>query len=102
MLRTKFLFDVVAPSLLLCWAAILAYTAFVGDSGYYALSALDAALAEKETEVEMLRARRMALEKRADLLNPKSLDPDLMDERIRIILGYSREGDIVVPLEAFD
>lgn len=53
-------------------------------------------------EVDLLRARREALEKRADLLNSKSLDPDLVDERIRSILGYSREGDIVITRQELD
>ena len=39
---------------------------------------------------------------RADLLNSKSLDPDLAEERIRAVLGYSREGDVVIPRREID
>lgn len=96
MLRARFLFEVVAPSVLLCWTAVLTYSAVAGPSGYRALAALEAELADRGAELDALRARRMALEKRADQLSSKSLDPDLVDERIRAILGYSRAGDVVI------
>jgi cell division protein FtsB len=56
----------------------------------------------KAQSLDELQARRAELEKRADLLNSKSLDPDLLDERIRSILGYSREGDVVISRRELD
>lgn len=102
MLRSRFIFEILAPSLLLCWAAVMIYSAVAGESGYRALAALEAELEAKRVEVDALTARRMALEKRADQLSSKSLDPDLIDERIRAILGYSRPGDVVVSREALN
>lgn len=102
MLSIRFLLDVVAPSVLLCWAAILISNAAVGESGFRALSLLDTEADELSAEVDTLRTRRLALEKRANQLNSKSLDPDLVDERIRAILGYSQEGDIVVTREQLE
>lgn len=99
MLRSRFLFEIVAPSLLLCWAAVLIYSAVAGDNGYRALAALETELEAKRVEIDALRTRRLALEKRADQLSSKSLDPDLADERIRAVLGYSRPGDVVVSRE---
>ena len=96
MLRSKFIFDVLAPSCILFWAAILVYSAVFSNTGYRSLASLEVEAAELSDEVDLLRERREALEKRADLLNSKSLDPDLIDERIRSILGYSREGDVVI------
>lgn len=102
MLRTRFIFEVVAPSVLLCWAAAMVYSAVIGENGYRALAALNVEVEARRAEVDALRARRLALEKRADQLNPKSLDPDLIDERIRAVLGYSRPGDVVVSREDLD
>ena len=96
MLRTRFIFEIVAPSLILCWAATLIYTAAFGETGYGALKALNGDLEQKQAAFDALQMRRMALEKRANQLNSKSLDPDLVDERIRSVLGYSRDGDVVV------
>ena len=102
MLRSKFIFDVLAPSFLLFWAAILVYSAVFSDTGYRRLAALESEAEALDEDVELLRARRETLEKRADLLNSKSLDPDLADERIRSILGYSRDGDVVVSRKELD
>lgn len=102
MLRTRFLFDVFFPTLMLCWAAVLIYSAIASDTGYRALASVNRDVDTLSAEVDALRARRMALEKRADLLNPKSLDPDLIDERIRGVLGYSREGDVVAPMRELE
>lgn len=102
MLRTRFLFEIVLPVLIVCWAAVMIYSAVASDTGYRALSSLEAELSEKTAEVDALRARRQALEKQADLLNSKSLDPDLVEERIRSVLGYSREGDVVISRRELD
>jgi cell division protein FtsB len=96
MLRSRFIFEIAVPSLLMCWAAALIYGAAAGESGYGALAALKTELEAKRAELEAVQERRLALEKRAGQLSSKSLDPDLIDERIRSILGYSREGDVVI------
>ncbi|WP_375202704.1 FtsB family cell division protein [Hyphococcus sp.] len=102
MLRLRFLFDIAFPALVMCLTAILLYSAVVSDTGYRALSSLEKEAAEKQAQLDELHARRIELEKRADLLNSKSLDPDLLDERIRAVLGYSREGDVVISRRELD
>jgi len=102
MFRVRFLIDIVAPALILCWAAIFIYSGVAGQSGFGALSALKREVGAKAAEVDALRARRIAMEKTADQLASKSLDPDLAEERIRTILGYTREGDVVVTAAELD
>lgn len=102
MLRSRFLLDIAFPALVMCLTAILLYSAVVSDTGYRSLARLREEAAVEATKLDALEARRKALEKRADLLNSGSLDPDLLDERIRAVLGYSREGDVVVPRREID
>ena len=64
MFRVRFLIDIVAPALLLCWAAIFIYSAAAGQSGFGALSALNREVETKAAEVDALRARRIAGEER--------------------------------------
>ena len=92
-----FLKEVAAPALIACWVAWLAYGAIAGAAGYRALAQLREEAAAEAAALEEVRARRQALERRADLLNPRSIDPDMVDERVRAVLGYAREGDIVLP-----
>ena len=69
---------------------------------HYLLGGGSVSVAPSEAELNELHARRLELEKRADLLNSSSLDPDLLDERIRAVLGYSREGDVVISRRELD
>ena len=96
MLRIRFLLDIVFPALVMCLTGILVYGATASDTGYRALGKLEEEVEAKTADLDALQARRIELEKRADLLNSKSLDPDILDERIRAVLGYSREGDVVI------
>ncbi len=102
MLRSQFLLEIAFPALVMCLTAILLYSAVVSDTGYRSLAKLREQAADQTEKLDALQTRRMALEKRADLLNSKSLDPDLLDERIRTILGYSKEGDVVIPRRELD
>lgn len=97
MINLRFLAEIVFPALVLCWAAVLIYSAVAGSTGYGALAVLEDELEDKTAEVDALKERREALAQRADLLNSKSLDPDFVDERIRAVLGYSRDGDVIIP-----
>jgi cell division protein FtsB len=89
--------DILAPALFACWIAYMAYGAVAGAAGYRALRSLQVELVAGRAELAEIEKRRAALEKRADLLNPRSLDPDMLDERIRAVLGYARDGEIVLP-----
>ncbi len=92
--------SVVLPAAAVCWAATIIYSAVAGNAGYGALARLEAEVETKAEKVDVLRAHRETLQKRADQLNSKSLDPDLVDETIRTVLGYSHEGDVVISRQA--
>lgn len=98
----RFFRDVAAPALIACWIAYLGYGAIAGASGYRVLAELREEAAEKRAALEAARARRAILAHRAELLNPRSLDPDMIDERIRTVLGYARPDDIVIPRDELD
>lgn len=98
----KLFVDVVAPALMVCWTILLTFDAVAGPTGYRALRAAQAEVAFKRAEVAALVARREALERTAGQLNRRSLDPDMIDEKIRSVLGYAAKGDIVVPRDEFD
>lgn len=102
MFNLRFFTDVAAPALLLSWAVLFIYNAAAGDSGFGALAKLEEEVEVKAAEVEALRERRMSLETHANLLNSKSLDSDLAEERIRSILGYAREGDTIISREELE
>jgi cell division protein FtsB len=99
---SRYFHSVVAPFLLACWIAWLAFGAIAGASGYRTLLRLKAETDVRRLEVAALAARREALERRAKALHPASLDPDMIEERARAVLGYAREGDLVLPREELE
>lgn len=98
----KLFFDIVLPALAVFWSAFLAFDTVVGPTGLRALREARIEVAEKRAEVAALTARREALERTANQLNRRSLDPDMLDEKIRSVLGYAAEGDIVIPRDELD
>ena len=40
-----------------------------------------------------------ALERRVHLMRPSSIDPDMLDEQVRSVLGFAREGELIIYLD---
>ena len=47
-------------------------------------------------EFSSIKAQRMAMENKVQLLHPDSLDPDMLDERARVMLNYGFEDEIII------
>jgi len=99
---SRLLLDVVAPAFFICWAVYLAYDAVVGAAGFRVLRGLEAEVAARSAEVDALAAERRRLQIVAAHLNPKSLDPDMVEEKIRSVLGYVADGDVVIPRDQLE
>lgn len=98
----KFISDIVAPAICVSWTIYIGVGALLGPLGYLALVDHERDLLSHKISVDKLRAKRDRLETRANLLNPASLDPDIVDEKVRSVLGYTRAGDIVILRKEFD
>ncbi len=98
----RFLLDVIAPAFFTCWIGYFAYDAVVGATGYRALRTLQAEAEAQAAEVAGLTAERQRLEIVAEQLNPRSLDPDMAEEKIRAVLGYVENGDLVIPRDQLE
>jgi cell division protein FtsB len=46
-----------------------------------------------------LKQSRAYWERRLALLRPTSIDPDMLDERTRALLGYVHPHDVVMPVK---
>lgn len=45
---------------------------------------------------ETLLEERKALEKKVVMMRPGSINKDLLEERVRIVLGYKSEGEVIL------
>jgi cell division protein FtsB len=62
--------------------------AFTGNHGLRAKQDLDQQIARLSNELAALRAERANWERRVSLLQPQSIDADMLDERARALLNY--------------
>jgi cell division protein FtsB len=62
--------------------------AFTGNHGLRAKQDLEQQIAQLSTELAALRAERQSWERRVALLQPESIDADMLDERARALLNY--------------
>jgi cell division protein FtsB len=85
------------PSILLL--GYFAYHALHGDHGLFAKHRLNYAVQELQTEHDALVEERMALERRVALLRDQTLDPDMLDERMRAALNMAHPDEILLLVE---
>ncbi len=89
---------VVVPVLWVAGVGYFAYHAVQGDRGLIAWVQLKQRVAETRAVAAETAGRRMVLERRVRMLNPESLDADLLDERARVMLNLGYPDEIIIPL----
>ncbi|GAB4180356.1 MAG: septum formation initiator family protein [Thalassobaculales bacterium] len=67
-----------------------------GDRGLLAWRALDQEIARARATLAELAAERLVIERRVDRLQAGSLDPDLLEERGRVILNLVRPDEVIL------
>ncbi len=87
---------VVGPVLGVCVIVYFTYHAFRGDRGVLALRQMSQRVDIARLEYERIKSVRMKLEHRVGLLHPDNLDPDMLDERARLMLNYGHDDEVVV------
>ncbi len=92
-----------ALGLYLFAAAFIGYfgvNAFTGNHGLRAQADLDQQLAAMQQELSGLKAERMQWERRVSLLRSDGIDPDMLDERARELLGFADPRDLTMVVPA--
>jgi cell division protein FtsB len=80
-------------------ALLLAYFLYhmvQGDHGVLALLQLSAKVSEAERVYAGLHEQRTQLEARVALLRPDNLDPDMLEERARVMLNFAHPNELVI------
>lgn len=72
--------------------------AFTGNHGLRAQADLDQQLAAMQQELTGLKAERNDWQRRVSLLRADSIDPDMLDERARALLGLADPRDLTMLL----
>ena len=91
--------DLIAPTLLLLVAAYFAYHTVQGQRGLIAYARLDIEVERAEAELRTVSAERQAIESRVALLHPDHVEPDMLDEQTRRILGLAHPDEVIIYLD---
>jgi cell division protein FtsB len=73
--------------------------AVVGDNGVLSWGDYRRTKAERQVELAQLEQERSRLAHRAQLLDPRRVDPDLADELIRAQLGLVRPDEVIIEVD---
>lgn len=93
---------VVGPFLGIVLVSYFAYHTVHGDRGVLALIQMREQLADAESRLDVLKFEEAKWERKVKLLHPASIDPDMLDERVRLMLGYAEANDHVVLIKTKD
>jgi len=88
--------QIVGPVIGMTMVVYFAYHAVQGDRGLIALGQLRQDVNTLQAQVLDVRAERMALGQKVFALRPESIDPDLLEERARFLLGYGYGDEVIV------
>jgi cell division protein FtsB len=75
-----------------------AANAFTGNHGLRAQQDLEQQLTAMKAELAQLKAERALWERRVSLLRADRIDPDMLDERARSLVGYVDRRDLTLLL----
>jgi len=94
--------QITGPVIGMTVVVYFAYHAVQGDRGLLALGKLRGEVNTLQSRVVDVRDERFVLAQRVQMLRPGSIDPDLLEERARILLGYGWDKELVVIIHPND
>ena len=86
---------VAGPVIGLSVLAYFGYHVMHGERGLNAWWQLQERISTAQIVLNDIQATRKVLENRVRLLHPDSLDPDMLEERARVMLNYGYAEDII-------
>ena len=84
------------PIIAAAYLGYFGFHTFQGSYGVLAMARLTTEAQQLQAELADLNAQKNELERKAALLRPESLDPDMIDERARQSLNMLKANDFVI------
>lgn len=86
----------VIPGIALGALGYFVFHALNGELGLVGRPQIEHEILALELQLEELRAQRLNLQRRVMLLDPRSLDPDMVDERARASLNLAHVNEVAI------
>ena len=86
----------IVPTISVLFLSYFGFHAYNGEYGIYSKYQLEARRAELAEKLDGIKARRMDLEQRVQLLHDGSLEKDMLDEQARRALNLAHRDELVI------
>ena len=86
----------IVPTISVLFLSYFGFHAYNGEYGIYSKYQLEARRAELAEKLDGIKARRMDLEQRVQLLHDGSLEKDMLDEQARRALNLAHPDELVI------
>ncbi|NQV44272.1 MAG: septum formation initiator family protein [Rhodospirillales bacterium] len=80
----------------ICAIAYFGFHVVHGERGLLTYWRLKQMIAETQPVLDEARVQRKMLENRVSLLRPDNLDPDMLEERARVMLNFGYANDLII------
>ena len=80
----------------ICLCLYFSYHTISGDRSYSQLVQLEQSLKVTSMTLAELKTQHTRLEDQVSMMRPETLSSDLLEERIRVTLGYGQANEFVV------
>ena len=80
----------------MCLGLYFCYHLMAGERSYWRLSALESKIESVDQNLSMLQENRAALEEKVVMMRPGSINRDLLEERVRVVLGYRAPTEKII------
>lgn len=79
-----------------CLSIYFAYHLIAGERSYLRFVSLERQIEETQNTYESVKAEREATERKVVMMRPGTIDPDLLEEQVRSVLGYRRVDEKII------
>ena len=79
-----------------CVCVYFSYHALQGDRSALRLWQLNSSIATMSQEFQETHLNRVEIEKKVLMMRPGSVNQDLLEERVRLVLGYAHKNDFSI------
>jgi cell division protein FtsB len=86
----------IVPAITAVFLTYFGYHAYHGEYGIYSKYRLEERVGELEATLAVVRAQRVKLEQRVQLLHDGTLDRDMLDEQARRALNLALPTEVVI------
>lgn len=86
----------ILPTITAGFLAYFGFHAYHGEFGINSKYVIEARAAALQSDLEQIRAKRVEMERRVQLLHDGSIEKDMLDEQARRALDLSRSDEITI------